>query len=172
MFLFISVALLWTRNCRRWRKGNGGGGWWLGVLGGVMGRSALLIRQPLSRDCRSLVHSSSLSPSLFEAPSLSYVHCLVMRWKISRNCILLIMPAMHICAYEYGTQKCPASLAVCEIFGSMYFMVKVPRIPKHRKISPSRCQFFFFFNFIFRLGPISLYLYTRSRPWECVSVLF
>lgn len=137
-----------------------------------MGRSALLIRQPLSRDCRSLVHSSSLSPSLFEAPSLSYVHCLVMRWKISRNCILLIMPAMHICAYEYGTQKCPASLAVCELFGSMYFMVKVPRIPNHRKISPSRCQFFFFFKFHFSPRPdISILVHTFASMRVCIGVI-
>lgn len=148
MFLFISVALLWTRNSRRWRKGNGGGGWWLGVLGGVMGRSALLIRQPLSRDCRSLVHSSSLSLSL----SLSLWGSISLLRSLSRDA-MENFPKLHstdnannahLCIWIWDSEVPRISCSV-RAFWEHVFYGQSPPHPQAPKNKPLPVPVFFFF---------------------------
>lgn len=77
----------------------------------------------------------------------------------------------HLCIWIWDWEVPRISCSV-RAFWKHVFYGQSPPHPQAPKNKPLPVPVFYFFYFIFRLGPISLYLYTRSRPWECVSVLF
>jgi len=134
----------------------------MGVLGGVVGRAVLLIRQLLSRDC-------PLFLSLSVCKSLSFLRSL------SRD-VMENFPKLHSTDNASNAQLCiwnmdskiPRISVGMRAFWEHVFYYQSPRAPTP-KINPSRYQFYIF---CFRLDPISVYTYIRSRPCECVSVFF